>query len=160
MPLKYETEDGEQHAAVTIHSIGHEGSLVVDALTGAILTPMMERPDWSEGLAVALLYEHVHFYTSRLGHYGTPEVYAKEDLAWVGVSHDGDELEIEADAEYRMDRLASNLGIDREEGTLEGAIAEAEMSFDRLRTKDDVAALEANQAQGFNEEENRKAGAL
>lgn len=142
------------HTAL-VHKKDAEGALIIDALTGHIIQDPMERPDWSEGLSVALLGERLGYYNTRLGHHFTddmkkPEAYAYEDLGWIGVDGEGDPLEIEADAEHRMSVIAEVLGVNREDGTVTGTVAaEVEIAFDKERTGDEVAALELAQSHGF-----------
>ena len=108
--------DAELHGTpILIHREGAEGALAIDSLTGKITTPINERPDWSEGLAVADLAERHGFYSTRLG----PDFAAQRlldnpidyrDLGWVGVDATGELLEIEADSEFRMDVIAEATG--------------------------------------------------
>lgn len=149
MSLKYETEDGQSHEAVVVHKAEAEGALVIDRMTGMILSPIADRPDWSEGYACAILSEHRQFYTSRLGTYAEPELFAADDLGWIAVNHEGDEMEIDADAEHRMEVLAARLGIDRETGDVEATMREIELSHDHLRDPEDVSAIERSKEEGF-----------
>ncbi len=109
---------------VLVHKVNEEGALVLDAITGRITTPLDERPEWSDGLAVAMFNERDQFYSSRLGDKYTaehkhPEMIAYQDLTWLGAGeNEGEAVEIEADADYRMEVVSEILGIDRE-GELE-----------------------------------------
>lgn len=142
---------------LTVHRTDHEGVLQVNALTGIITTPNDERPDWAEGLTCALLAEHKQFYASRLGEAGvklaseTAEMLNYEDLGWIGVDEDGNEVEIEAQAEFRMNLIADLIGVDRETGEITGGkvLAEAEIAMDRNRTPEEAAAFEHSQEVGF-----------
>ena len=99
---------------VIVHKAGEEGGLVIGSLSGRILTPIMERPEWSEGLAVAKLADRVQFYETRLGKDVTGDkLIAFEDLGWVCVDAVGEEYEQEADSEYRMNAIAEAVGIVR-----------------------------------------------
>jgi len=99
---------------VIVHKDGEEGGLVIGSLSGRILTPIMERPEWSEGLAVAKLAERAQFYESRLGKNVTGDSLINfADLGWVCVDATGEEMETEADPEFRMNALAEAIGIDR-----------------------------------------------
>lgn len=89
---------------------GAEGGLVIGSLSGQITQSIMERPEWSEGLATALIAERHGFYQSRLGHVPSPGILNFEDLGWVCVNAEGDEFQIEADAEFRMNVIASATG--------------------------------------------------
>jgi hypothetical protein len=140
--LKFETPDGQAHEALMVHASGQPGAVVLDRLTGVILTPIMDRPDWADGLAVALLEEHRQFYTSRTGRYNEPELFELSDLGWVGVNERGEEIEVDAIAEYRMDILATTYGMDREDGDMGEALAEAEIAMDHHRTPEEEGAME------------------
>jgi hypothetical protein len=143
MSLKFEDAQGRRYDAVVVHNQGHEGAIVLDKLTGIIVTPNEDRPDWAGGLAVALLSEHRQFYTSRLGpSYNTPDLFDIRDLGFIGVNEQGDEIEVSADYEFRMDYLAAALGLDREEGTFGETVAEVEISMDHLRGPEEIGALE------------------
>jgi hypothetical protein len=99
---------------VLVHKKGCEGALVIGSLSGRIIQPIMERPDWAEGLSVALLAERHEFYMSRLGIApGESPMLEFEDLGWVGVNAEGEAIELTADSEFRMDVLAETLGVIR-----------------------------------------------
>jgi len=137
---------------ILVHYEGEPGALTIDHLTGIILTPNDERPEWSDGLAVALTAERAHFYQSRLGDaYAPPEAVEMRDLGWVAIDPEtGEATEIEADADYRMDVLAAATGLSRApDRALDTAasraeakiIAEAEIGMDAHRMDDEAAAL-------------------
>lgn len=138
-----------------VHRKDHEGAVQINATTGIIVTANDERPEWSDGLTVALINERDQFYTSRLGPAYTnemrrPEVLEYADLSWIGVDEEGHEVEIEADAEHRMQTLADIVGVDRSadataEHTKGTILAEAEVAYDRERTFEEQAALEQAQ---------------
>lgn len=139
-----------------VHRTDHEGALQINATTGIIVTPNDERPDWADGLTCALLNERHQFYASRLGEAGytetmrNPEVLNYADLGWIAVDEAGDEVEIEADAEHRMQTLADLIGVDRETGEITGTVmAEAEIAFDKQRSPEEMAAFEQSQEAGF-----------
>ncbi len=131
---------------VLVHKLNEEGALTLDPLTGQITTPLDERPEWSDGLAVALFAERDKFYSSRLGdefkaEHRHPEMIAFEDLSWLAAGEDeGEAVEIEANGEYRMEVVAEILGIDRE-GEMEtlattgltGYTTTAEVEIDTLQ---------------------------
>jgi len=103
---------------VLVHKKGAEGGLAIGSLSGRILTPIMERPDWAEGLAVALLAERHEFYLSRLGpvfaeQRAADTVIPFEDLGWVATDAEGEQIELEADSEHRMDVIAEATGVIR-----------------------------------------------
>lgn len=142
---------------IPVHKIDSEGVLLINAMTGQVQQPLDERPEWSEGLACALLAERHGWYSKRLGaqyadEHKQPEAFAYEDLGWLGVDEDGEPVELSADEEHRMETIAGALGLDREEGEIRGkTLAEVELSLDRERTEGEVAALEEAQEQGFQE---------
>lgn len=121
---------------ILIHKDGEEGSIQIDRLEGKVMTPADERPEWADGIAVALLTERVGYYETRLGtqlsqELRSPEVIVFQDLGWIGVDAEGDEVELEADGEFRMNILADMLGVDREDFTdtknFQGALASIEL---------------------------------
>ncbi|GJE18739.1 hypothetical protein [Methylobacterium marchantiae] len=138
-----------------VHKTDHEGVLIINALDGRITMPLMDRPEWADGYAVALLSERHGFYATRLGaqyadEHKFPEAFNVADLAWLVVNEDQDLVEIDADSEYRMDVLADAFGMDREAGAITGKdLTEIELSLDRTRTEGEVAALETAQEHGF-----------
>lgn len=73
-----------------IHNPSLDGSLMVDDLTGVIVTPAADRPAWSAGLVQADLAEHRDFYQSHIGSYEIPALLALEDLEWIGVDETGE----------------------------------------------------------------------
>lgn len=160
--LKYTHPQTEQtHQVHAVHCPGHDGALMIDHETGVIVGPPLdERPEWAEGLAMALLHEHYRYYTLRTGPaYQEPDVFAMGDLAWLGVDAEGDEMEVPASDDVRQDRLASMLGIDRETGDIAGVLVEVEHSFDVLRAPEDIGAIAASQAEGFDSAQTPKAAA-
>lgn len=99
---------------IVVHKANAEGALAIGSLSGRILTPIMERPEWSEGLAVAKLGDRVEWYQQRLGKdVSADTVVAFEDLGWVCVDAEGGEMEITADSEFRMDIIAEATGVIR-----------------------------------------------
>jgi hypothetical protein len=145
-----------------VHKEGEEGVLQVRHSDGKIMTPLDERPDWAEGLVTAMVQERITFYTRRLGEAGSPyasqleaitgtDTVAFQDLGWIGVNEAQQEVEVEADPEWRSESIAKLLGIDTEAGTMgEGLTAEREiMSRNERRTPEETAALEEGLAQGF-----------
>jgi hypothetical protein len=109
------------------------------------MTPTDQRPEWAEGLAVALLAERMIFYTGRLGPVAGRSaweagVVAYQDFGWVKIDTEGNEVEVEADAEFRMNLLAEAIGIDREAENFGEVVAEIELAAD---TSVSVAEAEA-----------------
>ena len=167
--------DTGHHALV--HKADAEGAITIDRFTGQIVTPLDERPEWAEELAVAQVAERHIFYTDRLGSLYTqdrqnPEIYAFEDLAWLGAreypvdapyvnpetgeTSDHEVLHFEADHEFRQQQLATVLGVEaevdqhgNETGSIVGAMAEAVISDDNLRTPEELEAIEKEQMAGY-----------
>jgi catechol 2,3-dioxygenase-like lactoylglutathione lyase family enzyme len=129
---------------ILVHKEGEEGSIQIDAQTGGIVTEIDQRPDWAEGLSVALLAERNKFYRDRLGskyaaEHASPEAMSYEDLGWVGADAEGELLEIEASAEHRQGVLSEVLGWDEETATFKDkagfqTVAEVEIAMDTART--------------------------
>ncbi len=149
--LKYEDDKGHTYEVLMVHRKDAEGTLMLDRRTGAIVTPIMDRPEWAEGLAVALLAEHREWYTKRTGSYVEPQLFDMADLGWVGMTEDEGTAEVFADAEVRQERLSHMLGVDRETGDIAGALADVEHSWDQERTEEQASAIEESQEQGFGE---------
>jgi hypothetical protein len=161
---------------IVVHKEGAEGTLQVEHLTGKIITPVDQRPDWAEGLAACAPQERITFYQQRLTTKakGGSEVafnagdmqkireadaIAFQDLHWYGVNAEQEAIEIEADNEYRLELLAKMIGVDTEAGTMgDGVVAERELAqaFTR-RTQDEQDALAEATAAGFPEVEQEAA---
>jgi hypothetical protein len=134
---------------------GGEGLLTIDAFTGMVVMNE-DTPEWATdlGLVTAVLTERHSFYASRLGQkyadtHVSPEVYAFEDLAWLSIVDDGaegQEVLTDADEEHRMEVLAAVLGVNREDGEIEGALVSGEFISDNTRTAAELAALEESTA--------------
>lgn len=138
---------------VIIHKANCEGGLEVNAMTGIIVTPVGERPDWAAGFAVALLHERDLFYSKRLDprdHNAHPEAIDSQDLGWIVINEDGDQAELDASPEFRMAVLAEYAGISRPADLSEAikhsgswkAVAEATLAFDADRSDTEARALE------------------
>jgi hypothetical protein len=132
---------------IVVHKAGEEGTIMIDRMSGMVMTKTDDRPDWADDLAVALLAERTTFYTSRLGPASGDKLskldyMAYQDLGWIGLDAEGDEVEIEADTEFRMEAVAQVLGVDREEGSIPNAIAEAELDADFSRTVAEATAID------------------
>lgn len=126
------TLEVEIPARVLVHKTDHEGTIELHGTRGILLTAIEDRPDWSEGLVYALLNERQEFYASRLGPAFTmemrfPTAINFDDLGWVGIDENGSEMETPASDDFRMEFMSAALGVDREEGTVSGALAEAEL---------------------------------
>lgn len=152
-------EDYPENRKAIVHKSDAEGGLIIDRLTGHVIQPLMERPEWAEGLTLALLAERHGFYTTRLGPLYTaemknPEIFEFADLGWIGTTAEGEAVEIEADAEHRMEVIAKVTGVDRETGAHEtgkgwNLAAEVEVAMDQHRTDAEAAALLTSQEQAF-----------
>lgn len=150
------------HTTTLVHKKDCEGALTIDTLTGQITTPLMDRPDWAQGLAVADLSERLGYYAQRLGNefaqgHKTPQAIAYEDLDWMTVDEAGEVAEtIKADTEFRMTVIAEVLGMARPNdlsipATVSNGrvLAEVEMSLDRERTPAEIAAFQDAQREAF-----------
>jgi hypothetical protein len=160
-----------------VHKTNYEGAIEIDPVTGYILTPHDERPDWASELTLAQTTERDLFYTDRLGEGYTsgplfrPEVYAFEDLAWFGareypvdapyINAETNEeepvemLHIEADHEFRQGVLMEAMDVraeldahGNETGNIEGAVSVA-IAADNERSPEEIEELERQQATGF-----------
>lgn len=149
--------DPNVHAAVTpsgktslVHKDGHEGSVVIDGMTGIILTPSEQRPDWAadDNLAAAVVSERFKFYEERLGKEYAQSIQFAElidsrDLQWVALDEEGELLApIEADSDYRMEVIAKAVGADLEEGTISDVLYETAVSLDVERTDEEAQAID------------------
>lgn len=145
---------------VMIHKNGEEGGFHIDAMTGAILTPSNERPDWADGLATAMLAERVGHYERALGHHlpetmRTPQAINYADLSWVGVDAEGDEVEIEASQDFRSEVISTILEIDTSvegwEKLMENAIAGHEADYTYMTQPTDEQTLAEAEGKDFSE---------
>ncbi|MEW6121260.1 MAG: hypothetical protein AB1698_01505 [Pseudomonadota bacterium] len=139
---------------VLVHKEGAEGAIHLDALTGQVVTSADDRPAWAEGLVVGLLTERHRFYESRLGAEGytaehrNPEAIILQDLGWVALDPEtGDEMEMNADTDYRMGVIAQVLGVDREnfedDAQLFGhVLAEVEVAVNTEVSADEARAMD------------------
>lgn len=150
---------------IIVHKADHEGALHIDGLTGQVLTPPDDRPEWSDGFAVALLAERTGWYEQRLGQHlpdpiRKPEMLDVADLGWIAFDAEGEEVEIEADTDHRMDILASILDVDREDFdqglAFKNRLAEAEATHTYTTQTTTEASLAEVEGVGF-EELQRKA---
>jgi hypothetical protein len=155
-----------------VHKQDAEGSITIDPITGHIITSADERPEWAEELTVAQIGERHVFYTAALGDLYTeerqmPEVFAFEDLGWLGARElpegttldgmDHDLLHFDADHEFRQQQVATVHGLEAEldeHGDETGSIAglsaiEVELREDNLRSPEEIAELEKEQATGY-----------
>lgn len=145
---------------IIITKTGEEGAILVDRLEGKVITAADERPEWADGLANAMLAERSGWYEKRLGkqlsaELARPETLAFEDLEWIGIDAEGDEVHLEADQDYRMDKLAEMMGIDREdfdgEKNFKNAIASAEANHTYTTQPTSEATLEEAEGKSFDE---------
>jgi hypothetical protein len=146
---------------ILVHKQDSEGSLIINALSGMVQQTLDERPEWSEGLTCALLAERHLFYSSRLGpeyaaEHSAPTAIAFEDLGWIAVDAEGEPVELEADAEWRMNVIADATGTIRSDDLsrtrqddTKGELAHALLDMDAHRTAAEVPALEKAQHEGF-----------
>lgn len=100
---------------ITIVAEGQEGSFQIDALTGMVQN-VQDVPEWATGVATALLAERADFYTKRLGaekaaDHLSSQLVQFNDLGWIGVDNEGDEVSIDAGEEHRREVVAKLLGM-------------------------------------------------
>ncbi len=111
---------------IEVYQEGQEGIIQLDLEGKVIQSP--DNPEWSEGLAVAMISERVGFYEKRLGRDAAAPILAAQalnfkDLSWIGVDPEtGEELTQEADAEHRMAEVAQALGVDQDAGLEQEAL--------------------------------------
>jgi hypothetical protein len=89
-------------------------------------------------------------------HFGQEDAIAYEDLGWLAVDAEGEAEELQADAEFRMQRIADIAGLIRDPGGADnfgaGVLAEAEIEMAPIvYTEEELHALEKAQASGFTE---------
>lgn len=111
-----------------VHKEGAEGSLQLTR-NGLVKTPVFDRPEWAGQVSTAMLAERNHFYQTRLGaELASPLIETNiinfDDLHWVAMDDDQNEVEIEASADYRNAVLAAALGVNLETGDISGAVTE------------------------------------
>lgn len=139
---------------LVVHKEGSPETILL-TLSGRIETEPFDLPEWAaEGIALAKLSEREHFYKTRLGPMSEAmlgsNVINYDDLSWVAVNTDGDEFVIEADEEFRMGVLASALGVDREQGIIDGAITDYYIDqAGSTYTGEEVAELRKAEAEAF-----------
>lgn len=144
---------------LVVHKEGAEGTLLVDYMTGKILTPIDEKPDWAQGLAACLPQERITFYLHRFGTEGkeieaikNADAVAMQDLSWVGVDANQEATELEADLDYRLELVGKLLDIDTETGAVPGTTQERELVMTNTRrTAEEQHTLEVAMNQGFPE---------
>jgi len=148
---------------LTVHKDNAEGTLQIDYLTGSIITPLVDKPDWAQGLATAIPQERVTFYTQRLGDKSAEleQVLAAdtvnfEDLCWLGEDADKQVAELPASTEYRMAIVGKLHGINPETGAVEGKTLERDLAMENSRrTPAEQAALDEATHAGFKEADQR-----
>jgi phage gp46-like protein len=137
---------------------GQEGAIHIDALDGRVLTAPDDRPEWADGYAVALLGERIGWYEARLGQQlpesiRKPEILVAQDLGWIGMDAEADEVEIEADTDHRMTTLANLLNIDREdfdqERNFQNVLAQADIDHTYSTHPTTEATLEEVEGASF-----------
>lgn len=153
----------EQRVAITKQ--GEEGVIEIDAKDGRVLTNSEALPSWAEWVVIAMLNERTGWYQQRTGAtiiLGEHESF--EDFEWLGLDHNGDEVHIEADQEFRMAKLADMLGVDlmdiEDAKEFHGQIASAEAEHTyRSQPADEVTLREAERTtfEQVQEEERRRA---
>lgn len=142
-----------KNQTLTVHKEGAEGTLQIDRLTGKILTPLADKPDWAQGLASAIPQERVTFYMQRFGTEGSEieavknaDAVAMQDLSWVGLDAAQEAVELPADHEHRLQVVAKVLDLDSATGNK----IERELDMENSRrSPEEQAAMEKATQQGF-----------
>lgn len=149
-----------------VHKTGEEGGLLIDAMSGAVLPNQPDRPEWSQGYAMAQLVERHGYYAKRLGvqfadTMKQPEAFNADDLAWLGLDEEGQEVEIAASTEYRSQVLKDVLvaaGIIADTDTADvqeiidgpGIVSyQTTVDIDRERTAEEISAIEKAASTNF-----------
>lgn len=129
---------------VLVHKENEEGTIQVRVSDGKIITPLDQRPDWAEGLAVALVQDRLSWYERRLGKESSAfkaleasqEAIEFSDLDFLGVDAEQQELEVYHDPATRSEFVAKALGIDTEvydeDKGIQGNLAEREVSRETM----------------------------
>lgn len=138
-----------------IHKEDAPGVILLD-LAGRIVTEPFDMPEWApEGISVGLLAERTRFYEQRLGPvlaapFLNTNAINVEDIGWVAVDEDGQQVELSANEDYRMEVLAAVLEVDRDEGTI--AHASTDIMLDTqpaVYTAEELGAQEQAKASAF-----------
>lgn len=144
--------------AYIVHKEGEPGTLELSP-SGRVVTEPFNRPDWAGNVVLANLAERNMFYQTRLGAelaepLVTTNIINVLDLGFVALDDEGNEVELIADSEYRMNMLATTLGVDRETGDIEGAVTEHYIDRDNkgytleeIASKQDIDAVFGEQTQ-------------
>ncbi|MBK1871593.1 hypothetical protein [Taklimakanibacter albus] len=151
-----------------IHKVGEEGTIEIDAMTGQLVTPVDDRPEWADKLAAASLAERIGWYEQRVGktkaaeHLTTDGPIAFQDLTWVGLDDEQTEVEIEADNDFRMQCLGELLGIDLEAAEKDAdfgkVLADVSVAHQPQRTDAELAEMSEADKQGFGVSSDQKDG--
>jgi hypothetical protein len=145
-------------AVIFVTKNGEEGILTLDKGDGRLLTKHEEMPEWGNGLVMAMLAERIGYYNVKLGadhelvkaHLAS-ETVAFEDISWMARSDGGEDKDILADGEVRLQNVNSiltDMGViaQTDEGTLingsSGTITRAEL--EEMRPQGAVSLSEAN----------------
>lgn len=123
---------------IMIVTEGQEGGFMISALTGQVLYdgPNDCTPEWAPtGLSAAILNERRTWYETRIGKgqmslLGDGSILDLKDLKWYAIDSDTmEDVEIEADVQWRSEKLASLLGLTPEGQTLEENISAFDKGF-------------------------------
>jgi hypothetical protein len=149
--------DSGHGRSIAVHKAGEEGTISYGASTGKIFTPISERPEWCEGITTVIPQERLKFYSDRLGKDSemfeaiqAATVVAFEDLAFIGIDAEQNEMEFHASDGHRMETLSLLLGIDRASGDIKDSLAEREVSKDNYgHSQKEINAIHESLEQGF-----------
>lgn len=138
-------EADSNNGSYIVHKEG-EAAILELSKSGRVVTEGFNKPEWAGQVVLAVLHERNEFYSKRLGgELAEPllntNVINFDDLCWVALDAEGEEVELIADVEFRNNVLASVLGVDRETGDIDGAVAEHYIERDNAGyTLQDIAS--------------------
>lgn len=146
---------------ITIVAEGQEGSFQIDALTGMV-QDTSQVPEWATGVVTATLAERADYYQKRVGaekaaEHLNSQLVQFNDLGWVGVDAEGDEVSIDAGEEVRRANVAKLLGmstdpihgdIEQAHGTTMRSL-QLESEEEAIQTATEETIQEANTATAF-----------
>jgi hypothetical protein len=138
---------------------GQEGGIHID-IEGKVVTRTIDRPEWADGYANAMLGERIGWYEQRLGTQlgetmRKPEILLADDLEWIGVDAEGSEVHIESNGETRMSILAGLLGVDLEDqeatAILKNSVVKGEVAHTYRTNPTNEETLGEIESQDFSE---------
>lgn len=151
---------------LVVHKDNEEGGILIGRESGHIYTSSFDRPEWAAQFHNALLGEWTTFYKDRFGEaymllHKQPAVFNFDDLGWIGMGEEGEEIEEPANMDYRLGVVQAVLidaGIIQATDTVD--LSEyrhgddltsigIDLDLDRERTPEQAAALDRAATSGF-----------